>query len=336
MVSAEDLVEGDYTYTVANGKEAFLKKYTGAGGAITTPSTLGGYPTTWIEDYAFTGSSVTSVIIPDSVTNIQNAFGSCKSLTSVTIGNGVINIASGAFGQCTSLTAVTIPNSVNYIGDYAFAYDSSLATVTIGSGVTVMDSPFRECSSLTSISFLGLVAPEIRNDNMWIYGTPNTIRGHAYAASNFPAPGEEFHGLTMGTVLTVSSENEPPVALFSWMPSTPTINQQVTFDASASSDPDGSITVYEWDWNNDGTYEDDSDTPTATHSWTQAGSYPVKLQVTDNDSSTSTKTITIPVSSGGGGGNGNTNDKGTPGFELVVVIGAIAVTLLLWRKKRNI
>jgi hypothetical protein len=132
-------------------------------------------------------------------------------------------------------------------------------------------------------------------------------------------------------VFTTGGENQPPVAGFTWTPSNPTPNQTITFNASTSSDPDGSITKYEWDWNNDGTYEGSLVTPTATHSWTQAGNYPVTLRVTDNGGATNTKTITIPVSSSGGGG---TNNKGTPGFELVVVIGAIAVAMLFYRKKR--
>ena len=123
----------------------------------------------------------------------------------------------------------------------------------------------------------------------------------------------------------------PPIASFTWTPINPTANQQFTFDASASNDSDGSISTYEWDWNNDGTYENSYTIPTATYSWTQAGSYPVTLQVTDNNGVTSTKTMSVTISSGDG--NGNTDDKGTPGFELVFAIGAIAVALFLRRKK---
>jgi hypothetical protein len=32
--------------------------------------------------------------------------------------------------------------------------------------------------------------------------------GHAYAASNFPAPGGNFNGLTMGTVIPVSPASD--------------------------------------------------------------------------------------------------------------------------------
>ena len=138
-------------------------------------------------------------------------------------------------------------------------------------------------------------------------------------------------------VFTISGETEQnklPVADFTWTPSTPNINQSITFDASTSNDPDGSLTLYEWDWNNDGTYEDSHTTPTAVHSWTQASNYPVTVRITDNGGATNTKTIIIPISSGGG--NSNTNNKGTPGFELIFAIGAIAISLMLWKKKKNV
>jgi PKD repeat protein len=143
------------------------------------------------------------------------------------------------------------------------------------------------------------------------------------------APNEEFpyYGETSG------NENEPPVAAFTYTPTNPTTNQTINFDASSSSDTDGSITKYEWDWNNDGIYEDTKTTPTVAHSWTEAGSYPVILQVTDNGGATSTKTLSVTVSSEGSGGDGGTDNKGTPGFELILALCAIGIFLILKKKR---
>ncbi len=89
--------------------------------------------------------------------------------------------------------------------------------------------------------------------------------------------------------------NIPPEADFTWTPSEPAPGESILFDASASVDPDGFITLYEWDWNHDGTYEENSGDPTTTHSWTSPGDYIVTLRVTDNASQTTTKAKTVSI-----------------------------------------
>ncbi len=127
--------------------------------------------------------------------------------------------------------------------------------------------------------------------------------------------------------------NELPIAEFTWIPSAPKADQTITFDASASSDPDSlMITKYEWDWNNDGTYDDYENTSTVTHTWAQEGYYNVKLQVTDGEGATNTKTTTIVVSSADE--NGDLNGKGTPGFEIIfLLVGLLFV--FYWKRKKH-
>jgi hypothetical protein len=94
-------------------------------------------------------------------------------------------------------------------------------------------------------------------------------------------------------------ENQDPVADFDWSPSSPEPSETITFDASDSYDPDGTIELYEWDWDNDGTYDESHTTPTATHTWDDEGDYPVTLKVTDNNSGTDNVTKTIQVTENG-------------------------------------
>jgi hypothetical protein len=123
---------GDFTYTTTNGT-IIITGYTGTGGNIGIPRTITGLPVVSIEDYAFEYiSSLTSVTIPNNVTNIGEwAFYDCQTLTSVILGNNVTRIGEGAFYGCNNLTNATIGNSVALIGDYPFSECSSLTAITV-------------------------------------------------------------------------------------------------------------------------------------------------------------------------------------------------------------
>jgi PKD repeat protein len=90
--------------------------------------------------------------------------------------------------------------------------------------------------------------------------------------------------------------NRPPTASFSFSPSSPTVGEVVTFDASGSRDPDGRITGYRWDFNNDG--RADATGVRVTHTFSAAGSYRVTLTVTDDDGLSNSTTRTVEVRSG--------------------------------------
>ena len=100
-------------------------------------------------------SSLKSITIPDSVTNIEErAFSRCTSLTRVTIGNSVTNIGRYAFFGCTGLTSVTIGNNVTSIGFQAFYACPSLTNITIPYSVTSIEGiAFEGCTNLTSVTF---------------------------------------------------------------------------------------------------------------------------------------------------------------------------------------
>ena len=97
--------------------------------------------------------SITAVTIGNGVTTIGEwAFGDCYDLTSVTIPNSVTTIGARAFALCFGLTAVTIPSSVTAIGNNAFSSCISLTAATIPSSVTAIgNNAFAYCEVLTSI-----------------------------------------------------------------------------------------------------------------------------------------------------------------------------------------
>jgi hypothetical protein len=175
--------EGFWSYSLAGGN-ATITGYTGLGGAVVIPSTIGvgPYPVTRVGDGAFNSTqghlltsvsvpngvttigsaafygcgALTSVTIPTSVTGLGgSAFCGCTALTSVTLPNSLTSIGPSVFQGCIGLTAVTIPDSVTAIGDYAFYSCTGLTSLTIGSGVTTIgDYAFQHCSALT-----GLIIP---------------------------------------------------------------------------------------------------------------------------------------------------------------------------------
>ena len=107
-----------------------------------------------IGDYAFWNCrSLTDIVIPDGVTSIGKcAFEGCSALSSVVIPDSVSCIGFGAFEDCSSLHSVVIPDSVTSIGDYAFWNCRSLTDIVIPDGVTsIGDAAFENCSSLSSV-----------------------------------------------------------------------------------------------------------------------------------------------------------------------------------------
>ena len=88
---------------------------------------------------------------------------------------------------------------------------------------------------------------------------------------------------------------QPPIASFTFTPTYPEVNQIVTFDASASYDPDGNIVSYTWDFG-DGTPLVTESDPITYHIYTSYGDYIVKLTVTDNSGLTDDETASIHVS----------------------------------------
>ncbi len=118
-VSAE--ISGDYNYTLVDsphGNYAIINYYLGTGGFVTIPSSLDGYPVTVIGTQAFSlQSSVTGVLIPDSVVNIEmEAFKSCINLTAVTFPASVETIDFNAFAGCSNLAKVFFLGNAPWMG----------------------------------------------------------------------------------------------------------------------------------------------------------------------------------------------------------------------------
>ena len=162
----------------ADGTYAEVIAYNGTATKILIADTYNGLPVRNIYQEAFYNiDSITSVVIPDSVTTIGSyAFAYCTSLTSVVIGDSVTTIGDHAFYDCDRLTSVVIPDSVTSISKWAFGDCNSLTSVVIPDSVTsIGGAAFGYCRSLASVTILG--APEVSssafsycNSALYAYG----------------------------------------------------------------------------------------------------------------------------------------------------------------------
>ncbi|MBI4699905.1 MAG: PKD domain-containing protein [Deltaproteobacteria bacterium] len=88
----------------------------------------------------------------------------------------------------------------------------------------------------------------------------------------------------------VVTANAPPSAAFT-AAAIARIKEPVSFDASGSSDPDGTIVKYAWDFG-DG---NNGSGPSLSHAFEKPGPYEVKLTVTDNDEAESSTTRSVEI-----------------------------------------
>ena len=121
-------------------------------GSISVPETVTNngteYSVTKIGEYAFQGSAVTSVSMPEGIISIDyDAFYECQNLESVTLPESLTTLGSEAFKACKLLKTIKIPSGVTAIPGSCFYCCSSLESVTIPKGVTTIgDYAFGYCN----------------------------------------------------------------------------------------------------------------------------------------------------------------------------------------------
>ena len=115
-----DLTYGALTYTIENGGIT-ISKCDDKSETAEIPSEIDGIPVLKIGSTAFYGCALTSVVIPEGVTEIASgAFWHSKSLTEVTLPSTLEKIESFAFNDCPALEKISFPESLTYVGNNAF------------------------------------------------------------------------------------------------------------------------------------------------------------------------------------------------------------------------
>lgn len=156
-LTASAATAGSYIYEVSDSKAIIVGVSENVGGAVTVPSTLGGYPVTGVAEYAFYDcKALTAVTLPESVVSIGDyAFYGCDLLTSVTVPDSVTSIGFYAFQNTAYYKdSANWESDVLYIGRHLITADPSIsASYTIKAGtVTIADGAFRDCELLEAVT----------------------------------------------------------------------------------------------------------------------------------------------------------------------------------------
>ncbi|TQS79019.1 MAG: hypothetical protein A3Q59_01580 [Methanomethylophilus alvi] len=175
---SEETVGGlGFEYYIVEDTAVFYRYLKGTEFTLPSRITAGGkeYPLSVIGDSAFKGAGISSILIPDTVTDIQTsafegssllelrfspsgsaaaiwegAFRGCEKLRNFDLPQGLEYIGAEAFRGCDTLTSVSVPDSCRVIGAGAFSLCIRLGTADLGAGLSaVPDACFSDCYLLS-------------------------------------------------------------------------------------------------------------------------------------------------------------------------------------------
>jgi hypothetical protein len=114
---------------------------------------IGNGATDYANGGAFAGTTITSVVLPDSIEVIEKwTFKECRDLISVNIPDKVSVIYENTFYGCSSLKNIKFGNGIKQIGQSAFSGCANIGSVVFPEGITNISSlAFNGCAKLASV-----------------------------------------------------------------------------------------------------------------------------------------------------------------------------------------
>ncbi|HEY3353408.1 MAG TPA: PKD domain-containing protein [Polyangia bacterium] len=233
----------------------------------------------------------------------------------------------GALGQDVALVTISAPGNQPPVANAGGSQSAAAGTAVTFSGSGSHDADG------TIVSF------------EWDFGDGSTHATTVVATHTYAAPGTYLvrltvtddkgaTGLDVAVVTVTGTTNQPPVATAGGSYSA-TLGQAITFDGTASSDPDGTIASYAWTFG-------DGETGTGAgprHTYAAAGTFLVRLTVTDDQGATATDvavvTITGPATAGSGGGCSAAGGPAPGGLGALAALAVLLGALGLRRRTRR-
>lgn len=148
----------DFAYTAADG-EVTITEYTGTSEHVLIPDTIDGLPVTALGHRAFYEKTVTTVVVPDSVTEIGAAcFSGDNYLVSLKLPDGLKRLPPASLESCMRLYDFDLPQSLEKIYSSVFEFNYYLTHLTLPSSLT-------EIEQQNFIGLYGLQSLTLAEDN---------------------------------------------------------------------------------------------------------------------------------------------------------------------------
>ena len=148
----------DFAYT-ADGGEVTITDYIGTSEHVLIPDAIDGLPVTALGHRAFYEKTVTTVVVPDSVTEIGAAcFSGDNYLVSLKLPDGLKRLPPASLETCMRLYDFDLPQSLEKIYSSVFEFNYYLTHLTLPSSLT-------EIEQLNFIGLYGLQSLTLAEDN---------------------------------------------------------------------------------------------------------------------------------------------------------------------------
>lgn len=148
----------DFAYTAADG-EVTITEYIGTSEHVLIPPAIDGLPVTALGHRAFYEKTVTTVVVPDSVTEIGAAcFSGDNYLVSLKLPDGLKRLPPASLESCMRLYDFDLPQSLEKIYSSVFEFNYYLTHLTLPSSLT-------EIEQQNFIGLYGLQSLTLAEDN---------------------------------------------------------------------------------------------------------------------------------------------------------------------------
>lgn len=147
--------QNEFTFQLVGDNTYAILEYHGDSEEVVIPATNGGKPVTVLYDGLFRGHpEITSVIIPDSVTDLgEFLFDGCANLHRIDLPNSIVSIWPYAFTR-SGIQEIVLPDSLTTIAPFVFRYCGQLKKVVCGAGMRKINAhAFANCPQLTDLQY---------------------------------------------------------------------------------------------------------------------------------------------------------------------------------------